>query len=435
MKLILIMLLLIFALFILKYAGMRRFLFFLVGVIFLPYIVVIPAPFLPSYRLLVIAFLFSVILRWKSFVRCICNFPCLWILLVVYASHVMTGIMDHRLALANGLWKSNMAFMDTFAMVFVGYFSLYKNVQLRYLNKWLIILSLIIVAYGLFSGIIGFDLYSNILGKAFGGESDFTPLRSFSRTRLTSFMFNSHLFGFLCAILFTTILLFNIKHILKKKLVIVTLFFLLLGVIFSGSRSSFVGLFVGVSIVFLLTGNLKRIMQYAFFVAILTTITISIPATREKLQSITDSFRVEGGTTEGSNIAMRKRQLEISLLLCKQNPLWGNGFDYFGEMLQPDKKLINKEGLLGAESYLFILLIESGLVQIISISLFFISVGIFFLYNRKNFPLYAVWGCSILMEFLIISLITGNSSKWQFAFPFVGMAMRAICNSKHNLCP
>lgn len=428
------LILLLFACQIMRYAGMKRFAYFVIGISFIPFIVNIPAPYLPSYRLFCLTVVVSSLLRYKSFVGQLQRFPCKWFLLLVLASHFATAFMDNRLSLGNSLWKAVMSFVDTFLMLAVGYFSLYDNRQLKDLNKILIVVSLVICSYGLFTGVLGADRLGQLLGGVYGIESDFSPLRSLNRTRLTSFLFDSHLFGFYCSTLFTTIFFLNRRSLFRSYTVPMTLALLLCCVFFSGSRSSLLGLFAGLTCSVFLSGNPRQIIRYVFCGIFALGIMTTILATREKLSSVSDMFKGDGGKTEGSSLNMRERQLELSLYLHKQSPVWGNGFNYFNEFLKTDEKLIRKQGLMGAESYLFVLLIEAGMVQMCCIGMFFLSLLAYFLSKLRTSPTYALWGITILIQFVLVIFITGAFGRWQYALPFVGLAMRAICNQKELLC-
>jgi len=424
-------LLLVLASLMLWYSGMRRLMVFIIAITFVPYLVSIPAPFLPSYRLFCLAVILSAMLRTGSFVEQMRRLPCLWALLLVLGAHLMTAVMDHRVAAAGAVWKACMAFVDTFLMLVVGYLSLYSNRQLRLLNIMLIAVGIVISTYGLLSGVIGNDFFGQFIGRVYGAESDFTPLRSLSRTRLTSFLFDPHLYGFYSSTLFTSILILNKDRLLQRPLAVVTLLLLLCGVVFSGSRSSLIALAVAVTIYVLLQRNVQLIMRYCFLLVVALGLALAIPATREKLSSVAEVFTsADGGKTDGSNRNMRERQLEISLYLYRQNPVWGNGFSYFNEVLKPDESLIQKQGLLGAESYLFVLLIEAGLVQMVCIGLLLLCLLSYFLLSLRRHPAYALWGLTILIQFLIVAFITGAFGRWQYALPFVGLAMRAIINNK-----
>ena len=176
MQLLFIALLLGIASLLIWYSGMRRMIIFIIGISFIPYFISIPSP------------LISAVLRVNTFIVQLRKLPCIWVLLLVLFSYLMTAIMDQRLGTKDAGWKAIMAFVDTYLMIAVGYFSLYSNRQLRPLNNVLIVLSIILSVYGLLSGVIGKDFYGQIIGRIFGAESDFTPLRSLSRTRLTSFL-------------------------------------------------------------------------------------------------------------------------------------------------------------------------------------------------------------------------------------------------------
>lgn len=432
MQLLFTALLLGLALLIIWYSGMRRMMIFIIGISFIPYFVNIPSPFLPSYRLFCLALLISAVLRVNTFIVQLRRLPCIWVLLLVLLSYLMTAIMDQRVDTKEAVWKAIMAFVDTFLMIGVGYLSLYHNRQMRPLNRVLIVISIILSIYGLLSGIIGKDFYGQLIGRVFGAESNFTPLRSLSRTRLTSFLFDPHLYGFFSSTLFTTILILNKSRLLSHPLILISLFLLLCGVVFSGSRSSLIALVIAVTVYVVLKRDFKLLIRYSFIMLVAISAALAIPATREKVLSVADAFTsADGGKTDGSNRNMRERQLEISLYLFQQNPVWGNGFSYFNEFLKPDEDLIHKQGLLGAESYLFVLLIEGGMVQMICIGIFFLYLLAYFLFNLNSHPNYALWGITILIQFLIVVFITGAFCRWQFALPFVGLAMRAIVNRKY----
>lgn len=433
MQLLFMALLLALAVLLIWYSGMRRMIIFVICISFIPYIVSIPSPYLPSYRLFCLAILGSAFLRFNSFTTSLRRMPCIWVLLLVLVSYLLTAIMDERLGAKESIWKAVMAYVDTFLMIAVGYFSLYNNRQLRSLNSVLIILSIVLSVYGILAGIIGKDYYGQFLGRVFGADSDFSPLRSLSRTRLTSLLFDPHLYGFFSSTLFTTVLIFNRKRLFGRPIVLVTLFLLLSGVFFSGSRSALMGMLVAITIYVVLKGNLKLFVRYCFLLLVAFSVAFAIPATRKKINSVAEIFTTsDGGKTGGSNRNMRERQLEISLYLFHQNPVWGNGFNYFNEVLKPDRNIIYKQGLLGAESYLFVLLIEGGMVQIVCIGIFFLYLLAYFLSNLRRHSDYALWGITILTQFLIVIFLTGAFCRWQFALPFVGLAMRAIVNSKYE---
>ena len=139
MQLLFIALLLGIASLLIWYSGMRRMIIFIIGISFIPYFISIPSPFLPSYRLFCLAVLISAVLRVNTFIVQLRKMPCIWVLLLVLFSYLMTAIMDQRLGTKDAGWKAIMAFVDTYLMIAVGYFSLYNNRQLRPLNNVLIV--------------------------------------------------------------------------------------------------------------------------------------------------------------------------------------------------------------------------------------------------------------------------------------------------------
>lgn len=89
-----------------------------------------------------------------------------------------------------------------------------------------------------------------------------------------------------------------------------------------------------------------------------------------------DAFQDDGGETGGSNVAMRLQQLSFSWDLFLQSPWFGNGFNYFWEYIKVKDNYLSSM-LLGAESYIFILLIERRYSDSFDIIIFYIFNKIF----------------------------------------------------------
>lgn len=79
--------------------------------------------------------------------------------------------------------------------------------------------------------------------------------------------------------------------------------------------------------------------------------------------------------------------------------------------------------LLGAESYVFILFIERGLIQIVTILLYFVGL---YRYLLRNKCIESYLCMALLTAFLVNSIVTGNTYKWIFAMPFVGYYLRYV---------
>lgn len=134
---------------------------------------------------------------------------------------------------------------------------------------------------------------------------------------------------------------------------------LILGVFLSGSKSPILSLFIG----FFPYLKLKWIFNIKILLSFLLIISISLPLIDKLYKDIYSALTVENyyEYQGGSSLAMRKMQLEVSLKEFEKAPLIGNGTKHLAEA----KSYYGSE-LLGAESIWFELLIEKGLLGIIS---------------------------------------------------------------------
>ncbi len=432
MKYLFILLVLLFSAAILRYTGMKRFVIYLTGILLLPYAVLVSAhPHITSNELLAAAFFISVAIRPQEAVDAIRKCPWyIWAgLLLVYLAHLMTAVMDNRLPVGSAMVKAHTHFFDSFMLLAIGYFSLYNNLSLHLLRKFLLWAGIVVAGYGIVTGLIGFDPYTQLIERLFNAMSDFTPLRGGGRTRICSFLFNSHGFGFFCAACFVSIFVLYRKDILHKPLPMVALGALFVGTALSGSRSSFLALIMCSVFIGLVTFSSGQRFKALVATVILITTVMLTPFMRHKLEPLMDTFRTGEVQTAGSNLELRKNQLDIALIFHRKSPTWGNGFDYFAEVLVPDQELIINEGLMGAEGYLFILLIEGGNVQIVLISVFLLTIAIYLFCHLRRNPIYATWGLALLGLMVFVALASGMSINWKYSLPLIGMALKAVLNS------
>ena len=132
-------------------------------------------------------------------------------------------------------------------------------------------------------------------------------------------------------------------------------------VLFSGSRA----LFVGFAIILLclpLRYFFKRKSSYLIAIAFLLIFLISIPYLNNILDTIVNSNKGGGSSTE-----MREWQWEICMQYFNQSPWWGNGRMYIWDVVSVENPL-----LLGAESIWFSLVVEYGIMGCVSYLLFII---------------------------------------------------------------
>ena len=138
-----------------------RFLAFLIGITFLPFGLEVSYK-LSAPRILVVAFFISVLFR-SNEIKSVKHMPSSFLLLLVFVSHLLTGIFDQRLSLFQGVSKALVMFAETFGSVILGYVSFGTNTKEKKLLKtilvlvFLVTLTLLLLTFG-FENTLDFTL-------------------------------------------------------------------------------------------------------------------------------------------------------------------------------------------------------------------------------------------------------------------------------------
>lgn len=145
--------------------------------------------------------------------------------------------------------------------------------------------------------------------------------------------------------------------------------FLFIGVISTGTRSVYVAVCIGL---------IPLIMNYAtkFKYILLLFVIIGIVYTnnQELFDEIIDSF-IHSDETGGSSVELRKAQFQAAYKYFERSPLFGNGIGAVGDAMEKNAQLY------GAESCIFIIMIDRGLFGFVAYGLFNIQM---LLYLWKN---------------------------------------------------
>lgn len=394
-----------------------RFLAFLIGITFLPFGLEVSYK-LSAPRILVVAFFISVLFR-SNEIKSVKHMPSSFLLLLVFVSHLLTGIFDQRLSLFQGVSKALVMFAETFGCVILGYVSFGTNTKEKKLLKTILVLVFLVGVYSVFCFAIKADPYSASIGDTDSMNDD--------RHRIASFFFNSHLGGLAMSIYLILLLYFRQKYKFSafQNFIAVLLF---ISLILTKSRSSLLDLIAG-SIVLYSALLFQSSSKMKYMGTSLVSLFILYLFVGESIVSqFTDAFREDGGTSGGSNVTMRLQQLAFSWDLFLKNPIFGNGFNYFWDEIKAKDQYLSSM-LLGAESYVFILFIERGLIQIITILLYFVGLYRYLLRNKCQESYLCM---ALLTAFLVNSIVTGNTYKWIFVMPFVGYYLRYVQLNKRK---
>jgi len=388
-----------------------RLLAFFVGITFLPFGLEVSYK-LSAPRIFVVAFFVSVLFRSHE-MKSVKHMPGSFLLLLVFVSHLLTGIFDQRLSLVQGVSKALVMFAETFGGVILGYVSFGTKTKEKKLLKTILVLAFLVGVYSVFCFAIKADPYSASIGDTDSMNDD--------RHRIASFFFNSHLGGLAMSIYLILLLYFRQKYKFSafQNFIAVLLF---ISLILTKSRSSLLDLIAG-SIVLYSALLFQSSSKMKYMGTSLVSLFILYLFVGESIVSqFTDAFREDGGTSGGSNATMRLQQLAFSWDLFLKNPIFGNGFNYFWDEIKAKDQYLSSM-LLGAESYVFILLIERGLIQIITILLYFVGLYRYLLKNKCQESYLCM---ALLTAFLVNSVVTGNTYKWIFVMPFVGYYLRYV---------
>lgn len=397
-----------------------RFLLFVIGLTFLPFGAKI-TPSIHAARILIYASWISILVHRKD-LSTLKVIPFLKLFVLLFIAHLLTGIVDSRVGPVVGILKAINTFSETFGCLIIGYVFANKRRDLLHLDTVIRCLAYVISFYSIFSLFIGVDLFCNFLG---GSDS----LRD-ERMRVAGFFFDSHVAGMAISV-YLLLLLFEdyCKH--KKVYMDFCVLLLVVALLLTKSRSSLLdfcfGIFIMYFLLFLRSRSNSKYCSFLLYGFIFSIVAIS--AGDMIFSQFFDAFKEDGGNTGGSTIALRLQQLIYSWYLFLESPWFGNGFQYFWEVINSENGYLSSM-LMGAEGYVFVLLIERGIIQILLIVYFFYQLFKFLIKNKRKYSILAI---AILSAFLLNSIVTGNLYKWPFALPFVGFYMRLITKRGNNV--
>lgn len=125
----------------------------------------------------------------------------------------------------------------------------------------------------------------------------------------------------------------------------------------------------------------------------------------EKLKIISSIFdELSGNESDlgGSNINMRQMQLEVAMKFFDESPIYGHGLAYIRELIESDAS----GDLLGAESFLFRLLVDMGSLGIAAYSILY--TGIYSCFKKFRDGKYSIESRNLAA--LGIALLVGHLS-------------------------
>lgn len=233
--------------------------------------------------------------------------------------------------------------------------------EVIYYGRILILFFFVVTGYAFLEFLIGQNIYSLWADKAqiIAGESGGAEtVERFGLLRCNSILPYSSALGMGASIVFTSLVILTTKgkrFFTHESLLI---FLLPLCVLLSGTRSQFI-VFILCFMGLLLTKEYRKSRNMRVLIIIgLVAVAVFSSVFAEIIDSVLYS---DTSSTEGSSMAMRLRQFDITAYYWLQSPLFGHGRSFTWEVAIP-----NDSALMGAESIVFTQLIDHGIAGLIS---------------------------------------------------------------------
>lgn len=214
--------------------------------------------------------------------------------------------------------------------------------------------------------------------------------------------------------------LLMIKSYIKKRNFIVLFIILFLNAILCGSRTILLSAVIGIALT-LLSSPPRKILKYTFITLLSSIILFSIANNNKKYQIYVDTIEAslffwnqqksDDIGIKGSSVELRKRQLEESFSIIKNDLLTGVGQGWIDNDYQ-------KNGLhpimLGFESVIYRKLVETGLIGLLVWFIFYLSLYKTVSLYTKKYKVNINWKVMFIPYF--ISLIMTDSFESFYLF-------------------
>lgn len=376
-------------------------------------------PNIPSGQMFMLSYLFSLYVH-KEF-RYI-RFPFKTVFIIYLIGLFIIAFNAQQLTLALKIYRPIRLMMETYFMIVIGYTAAYRC---RQIPSSILTMLFITMLYGLFTFITHSDPFRLVFQPA---DYDFF-VNSYlfgARTRIASTWGHPISWGLICCVFaFVCVTCAHQKGWEKLKYLWPLLGF---NILFCGSRTVIgVFLIMTCSYIFITFSMAKRIKYFLASIMIGLCAVTFVPAISEKIDS---TFDVLTGENEigGSSIEMRESQLEATLAIASKFPITGGGLDYVWDVMGLGTRdfVINYGELLGLESYLYIILIDRGLVGIIIEIMIILSILLGVYRRRHKSPQSAGMVITLLLGFVVFAISTGTLSSWPIPMYFVGYFMNHL---------
>ncbi len=223
------------------------------------------------------------------------------------------------------------------------------------------------------------------------------PWIRYGFVRAYSFFYIHIQYGAICVFLLALLVpYYKLKGLgVNRSWLIASSIMLVTCVLMSNSKTSMVGIIPIIFLVFLNTPPSKRLSYVMPLTIALIAAILLVPGYFDNLFSLVDESIDDGG---GSNVQMRKRQLEVALGMFAKSPIFGNGIGSISVL----EKFGDNADILGSESVWLKLLPERGILGV-----FVYIYSLYYMYDRFQLRIPKMILLSFLASLVLMETSTG----------------------------
>ena len=410
------------------YRGMKRAAWLCFGLLFLNDTIKIH-PF-DSYTLQCTFFVLSLI-RHGEFKREWRNFPLKFITFVLLVVHVLVVLADSRvtgaLSMVSRVFNN---FVPRFLALFVGFSMADSLISWRKTSSFLVKSFVIMGTYGFITYLLQANPYDDLLNTVFAGQEGIWSNVQSRGYRVLSTLSNPIVYGFIMVVAASFV--YTEKASVGRNCFWPFLTIVICNAFLANSRTGIVaGVILIIIYAILEYGISRRLLTYISLSCVLFGVLYQIfPFVQDVAESVWDIYETGGENSGGSDVQLKERQLEMSLLLFFKHPYLGNGFNYFQEVLM-QKDAASVALLAGLEGYGYKLLVEEGGLMIAAVLAFFLRLTWVFVKQRfKEHNSYSNLGIAWTFSFLFFIFMTGTyGGVFTLCMVFIGMMLK--CSLAH----
>lgn len=375
-----------------------------------------------SYSLICTSFLFSLLChkelkkQWGIF-----HYHSIFIILLIV--HILVMILDDRsFPLLSCISRVYNNYVPRYMALFVGFAALKDISDFNRILKPLSIIILVVAVYGCVTLVLQDNPYVELIISSFESENIWRDVQS-RGYRVYSTLNNPIVYGYVMCI--ATHVVMICYGVYRKNIWLAIAFLSFLNIFLANSRTGVVSGFLMYSLYVVLKNGISvSLLKHISIASVVCLLSyFFIPAIQTSADSAIDIFLTGGENTGGSDMELKDMQFDTSYQLFLLHPFFGNGFNYFKEVLSEDDS-VWLEDLAGMEGFAYELMIEEGGIMIASVVLLFIMIVLNFYKNNKNSS-FAPIGIAWTLSFLFFICATGTyGGIFTIGMVFIGIILK-----------